>query len=392
MLLRLRQLVAYALSPLLLLPYADIASAKEAVNGEPVGWDLLNMPVGVTSVSRNSYEIHMIALWVCVAIGVAVFAVMFYSMFAHRKSSGREPANFHESTKVELAWTVVPTIILIVLAWPATTYLVDLYDTTEADLDIKITGYQWKWQYEYLGEDVQFMSELSTPESAVYGKSAKSEFYLSEVNEPLVIPTGKKVRFLVTAKDVIHSWWVPDIGVKRDAIPGFVNETWARIEEPGVYRGFCAELCGKGHAFMPIVVNAVPETDYADWLAAKKVAVAAERELAKKVFSLDELMAKGEEAYNRSCASCHMANGEGIPGAFPGLKGSAIALGPVESHLDVVVNGVAKTAMQAFGGQLSEVDLAAIITYERNAWGNNAGDDAEDIVQPVDILKFKQGQ
>ncbi len=388
MLLRLKQLAAYALSPLLLLPYADIASAKEAGNGEPVGWGLLNMPVGVTSVSRNSYEIHMITLWVCVVIGIAVFGVMFYSMFAHRKSSGREPANFHESTKVELAWTVVPTIILIVLAWPATTYLVDLYDTTEADLDIKVTGYQWKWQYEYLGEDVQFMSELSTAESAVYGKSAKSEFYLSEVNEPLVIPVGKKIRFLVTAKDVIHAWWVPDMGVKRDAIPGFVNETWARVDEPGVYRGFCAELCGKGHAFMPIVVNAVPETEYEDWLGAKKVAVAVERELAKKVFSREELMAKGEEAYNRSCASCHMANGEGIQGAFPGLKGSAVALGPVETHLDVVVNGVSGTAMQAFGGQLSEVDLAAIITYERNAWGNDAGD----VVQPVDVLKFKQGQ
>lgn len=392
MLSRLKKLAACVLSPLLLLPLAEISSAKEASGGAPTGWDLLNMPVGVTSVSRSSYEIHMIVMWVCVAIGIVVFGVMFYSMFAHRKSSGREPANFHESTKVELAWTIVPTIILIALAWPATKYLVESYDTTEADLDIKITGYQWKWQYEYLGENVQFVSELSTDESAVYGESAKTEFYLSEVSEPLVIPVGKKVRFLVTAKDVIHSWWVPDLGVKRDAIPGFVNETWTRVEEPGVYRGFCAELCGKGHAFMPIVVNALPEDEYTSWLAAKKVAVAAERELANKVFTLDELMVKGEAAYNRSCASCHMANGEGIPGAFPSLKGSAIALGDVRKHLDVVINGVAGTAMQAFGGQLSEVDLAAIITYERNAWGNDDGDEAEDIVQPVEVLKFKQGE
>lgn len=393
MLSRLKQLVAYALSPLLLLSYAGVTSAKEPSNSGPEGWNLLNMPVGVTGVSRDAYDIHMITLWVCVVIGAAVFGVMFYSMFAHRKSSGREPATFHESTTVELAWTIIPVFILIALAVPATTYLVDSYDTSEADLDIKVTGYQWKWQYEYLGEDVQFMSELSTTEPAIYGQAPKTEFYLSEVNEPLVIPVGKKVRFLVTAKDVIHAWWVPDLGVKRDAIPGFINETWTRVEVPGVYRGFCAELCGKGHAFMPIVVNAVPEDEYNDWLAAKKVALAAERELAKKTFTFDELMSKGEVAYNRSCASCHMGNGEGIAGAFPALKGSAVALGPVSAHLDMVINGSAQNAaMQAFGGQLSEVDLAAIITYERNAWGNDAGDEAEDIVQPVDVLKFKQGQ
>ncbi|MBV1932540.1 MAG: cytochrome c oxidase subunit II [Porticoccaceae bacterium] len=388
MLSRLKRLVAYALTPLLLLSFAGLSSAKEASGGSPEGWGLLNLPIGVSSLSRNSYELHMILLWVCVGIGVVVFGIMFYSMIAHRKSKGHEPATFHESAKVELLWTIIPVIILIVLAAPATTYLVERYDTDEADMDIKITGYQWKWQYEYLGEGVQFMSELTTPESAIYGDTPKSEFYLSEVSEPLVLPVGKKIRFLVTSKDVIHSWWVIDLGVKKDAIPGFVNETWVRIDEPGVYRGFCTELCGKGHAFMPVVVNAVPEDEYNSWLADKKVAVAAERELAKKVFTLDELMAQGEEAYNRSCAACHMANGEGIPGAFPALKDSSVALGSVKTHLDVVVNGVAGTGMQAFGGQLSEVDLAAIITYERNAWGN----DTKDIVQPVDVLKFKQGQ
>lgn len=385
MLSKAKQLVVCALSSLLLLPFAGSARA-EGTAGE--GWLALNMPVGVTDVSRQVYDLHMIIFWICVVIGVGTFGVMFYSMYAHRKSKGYKAANFHESTVVELAWTIVPTIILIVMAVPSTKVLLNLYDTSSADLDIKVTGLQWKWQYEYLGQDVSFLSELSTPESAIYNTSPKSQFYLQEVSEPLVVPVGKKIRFLITGKDVIHSWWVPDLAVKRDAIPGFVNETWARIERPGVYRGACAELCGQGHAFMPVVVNAVPEAEYNIWLADKKAKAVALRELTGKTFTREELMAKGEEAYNRSCASCHMTNGEGIAGAFPALKGSKIATGPVKDHLEVVVNGKAGTAMQAFGSQLSEVDLAAIITYERNAWGNAAGD----LVQPVDVLKHKQGQ
>ncbi|OUS15491.1 cytochrome c oxidase subunit II [Gammaproteobacteria bacterium 50_400_T64] len=383
---RVKQLVVYALSPLLLLSFVgQMAHAEDAHRS---GWSLLNMPRGVTGVSNDIYDLHMVVVWICVWISVVVYGVMFYSMFAHRKSKGAKASNFHESTTVELLWTIVPVLILIWVAFPSTKVLIDLYDTSEADIDIKVTGYQWKWQYEYLGEGVEFMSELTTSESAIYNLEPKTEFYLSEVNEPLVLPVGKKVRFLLTAKDVIHSWWVPDLGVKRDAVPGFINETWAKIDEPGIYRGFCAELCGKGHAFMPIVVNAVSEEEYKVWLADKKEAAAAIREMAKQTFTLEELMVKGEEAYNRSCAGCHAGNGEGIPGAFPALKGSAIALGSVANHLDVVVNGVGGTAMQAFGAQLSEVDLAAIITYERNAWGNDVGD----MVQPIDVLKFKQGQ
>ncbi len=385
MLSKAKQLVAYVLSPLLLLPIAGFARAEGAA-GE--GWRALNMPVGVTEVSRQVHSLHMVIFWICVVIGVGTFGVMFYSMYAHRKSKGHKPSNFHESTLVELAWTIVPTVILIVMAVPATRVLLNLYDTSSADLDIKITGLQWKWQYEYLGQDVSFLSELSTPESAIYNTSPKSQFYLQEVGEPLVLPVGKKVRFLITAKDVIHSWWVPTLAVKRDAIPGFVNETWARIEKPGIYRGECSELCGKGHAFMPIVINAVPEDEYNIWLADKKAKATALRQLAEKTFTKDELMARGEEHYNRSCASCHQANGEGVPGAFPALKGSKIATGPVHDHLAIVVHGKSGTAMQAFGPLLSEVDLAAIITFERNAWGNNAGD----LVQPVDVLKFKQGQ
>ena len=378
------QLFALALSAVGMPVISGNAVAEEAQR-----W-AVNMPQGVTPVSREIYDIHMIIFWICVVIGLGVFSVMFYSMIAHRKSRGAVAANFHENTAAEIIWTAIPALILIVMAVPATKAILNVYDTSEAELDIKVTGYQWKWQYEYLGEGVDFISELATPESVIYdSKAAKNRpNYLQEVTEPLVIPARTKVRFLITAKDVIHSWWVIDLGVKKDAIPGFVTETWAYVEEPGTYRGECAELCGKGHAFMPVVVEVVEPEEYASWLAEKKTAAAAERELANKVFTMGELMVRGEEAYNRSCAACHMANGEGIPGVFPAMKGSSVTLGPIEGHLDAVVNGVAGTAMQSFGGQLSEVDLAAIITYERNAWGNDVGD----LVQPIDVLKFKQGQ
>ncbi|MDO7653510.1 MAG: cytochrome c oxidase subunit II [Porticoccus sp.] len=382
MLRRASMLFALVLAPVLALVSSGSALAEEAQR-----W-AINMPKGVTPVSNAIYDIHMIIFWICVVICVGVFGVMFYSMYAHRKSRGAVAANFHENTTAEVVWTIIPALILVVMAIPATKTLINIYDTADAEMDIKITGSQWKWKYEYLGEDVSFLSDLATPESEIYNTAPKGQYYLQEVSQPLVIPVNTKVRFLITAKDVIHSWWVPDFGVKKDAIPGFVNETWAYVEEPGVYRGECAELCGKGHAFMPIVVNVLEKEEYNTWLSEKKIEVATIRELTKKTFMLDELMVKGEEAYNRSCASCHMANGEGIPGVFPALKGSAVAIGDVSKHLDVVVNGVAGTAMQAFGGDISEVDLAAIITYERNAWGNDTGD----VVQPIDVLKFKQGQ
>jgi cytochrome c oxidase subunit II len=378
-----KHLLVRVLVPLLMLPLAANAAAEGGM------WrEVLNMTPGVTEVSRQIYDLHMIIFWICVVIGIAVFGVMFYSMIVHRKSAGHKPANFHESTVVEIAWTVVPALILLVMAWPATTALIHLYDTSEAEMDIKVTGYQWKWQYEYLGEGVSFMSELSTPESEIYNTEDKGEFYLQEVNNPLVIPVDTKVRFLVTAKDVIHSWWMTDFGVKKDAIPGFINETWAKVEKTGIYRGECTELCGQGHAFMPIVVHVVEKDEYAQWMADKKAEVAALKELTEKTFTMDELMARGEEAYNRSCSACHQTNGEGIPGVFPAMKGGAIATGELAGHLDIVVNGKGGTAMQAFGNQLSEVDLAAIITYERNAWGNNMGD----VVQPIDVYNFKQGQ
>ncbi len=345
----------------------------------------MNMTPGVTGTSNQIFSLHMTILWICVAIGVVVFGVMFWSIFAHRKSQGYKAANFHENTLVEVLWTAIPFAILVAMAVPATATLIEMYDTTESEVDIKITGYQWRWQYEYINDDFGYFSSLSTPRDQIENRQAKGENYLLEVDKPLVIPVGKKVRFLLTANDVIHSWWVPEFGVKKDAIPGFINETWTRVDEPGIYRGQCTELCGKDHGFMPVVVEAVPEEEYVAWVAEQKEAAEAERQLTQKDWTLDELMARGEKAYASACASCHQPDGAGMPPAFPALKDSPIATGDMAAHIDIVVNGVSGTAMQAFGGQLSEVDLAAVITYERNAWGNNTGE----MVTPKEIFDFK---
>ncbi len=350
-------------------------------------WEV-NMTPGVTAISREIYDLHMIIFWICVVIGVVVFGVMFWSVFAHRKSKGAQPAQFHESTLVELIWTTIPFVILIVMAIPATKALIKIYDTKESEIDIKITGYQWKWHYDYINDGFGFFSNLSTPSDEIYNKAPKGENYLLEVDEPMVIPINTKVRFLVTASDVIHSWWVPAIAVKKDAIPGFVNEAWTIIEEPGTYRGQCAELCGKDHGFMPVVVVAKEKADYEAWVAERKAAAQQESGLKDKVWSMAELMERGEKTYATYCAACHNADGTGIPPQFPGLKGSAIAVGDQKEHIDIVVNGRAGTYMAAFGEQLSEVDLAAVITYERNAWGNDVGD----MVQPADIVNFKAAQ
>ncbi len=372
---------------------------KKAVRVVSAGWlalmstfavaqNQVNMAKGVTEVGAEIYDLHMLIFWICTVIGVGVFAVMFYSIIYHRKSRGVTPSQFHESTKVEIAWTVIPFLILIGMAVPATSTLLEVYNTDDAEIDILITGYQWKWKYEYLdenGDNVSFFSNLATSQEEIYNTEEKGSHYLLSVDEPLVIPTDTKVRFLVTANDVIHSWWVPEIAVKRDAIPGFINEAWTKVPVEGIYRGQCTELCGSYHGFMPIEVHAVSRDEYNAWLSAKRADKMAQAAAAEQELSIDELMAKGESVYAAQCLACHGAQGEG--GVGKAIAGSTVALGDISTHLDVGIKGVAGTAMQAFGGQLNDVEMAAVITYQRNAFGNNTGD----VVQPSDVVNYKKG-
>ncbi len=350
----------------------------------------LNLTEGVTPLSRNIYDLHMTIFYICCVIAVIVFGVMFWSIFHHRKSRGAQPAKFHHNTTVEIIWTAVPILILVVMAIPATKSLILIESTGDSDLTIKVTGHQWRWQYEYIEEGIEFFSSLdANSNEARQLKSgidpSQIDNYLLEVDNPVVVPVGQKIRFMTTASDVIHSWWVPDLGWKRDSIPGFINESWAIIEEEGTYRGQCAELCGRDHAFMPIVLKAVSEDEYYDWVG-EMMMVAMEAEAgADREWTMDELMAQGEQVYGTFCVACHQVNGMGIPGAFKPLVGSPIATGPVEDHIDVVMNGVAGTAMAPFGMQLNDVDIASVITYERNAWGNDMGD----MVQPSTIAAMR---
>ena len=350
----------------------------------------LNMTQGVTEISGKVYHLHMIILYICCAIGLVVFGVMIYAMINHRKSKGAVASQFHESTKVEIAWTLIPFLILILMAIPATKTLIAMEDPSDADLTVKITGSQWKWHYSYFGEDIDFFSILATPRSQIEGQEAKGEHYLLEVDKPLVLPINRKVRFLMTSDDVIHSWWVPAFAVKKDANPGFINEAWTRVDKPGIYRGQCAELCGKDHGFMPIVVKVLAEDEFDAWMAEQKQAASTAAEEAQaalsETMSHDEAMALGEQIYMARCAACHQPNGAGLQGVFPALKGSAIAIGPIAAHLDIVIHGKTGTAMQAFGKQITAKELAAVVTYERNAWGNNTGD----TVQAADVNNHGQ--
>lgn len=350
-----------------------------------------NLPVGVTDISENVYQLHMTIFMICCVIGVIVFGIMFWAIIHHRKSKGAKPAQFHESTQVEIIWTAIPFVILIVMAIPATKTLIAMEDTTKADLTIKITGSQWKWHYEYLQHDYGFYSILSTPREQIENKHEKSDIYLLDVDKPLVLPKDKKIRFLMTSDDVIHSWWVPEFAVKKDANPGFINEAWTRINEVGVYRGQCAELCGKDHGFMPIVVEVKEPAEFDAWLASEKTLLAKAQQVEKAslndVLSKEELMRLGEQVYMASCAACHQPNGAGLPGVFPALKNSPIAIGDRAAHIEIVLNGKPGTAMQGYGKMLSAKQVAAVVTYERNAWGNNT----EDLVQPADVSKHAQG-
>nr|WP_277346272.1 cytochrome c oxidase subunit II [Solimonas marina] len=401
------------------------------------GW---NMPTGVTQIAHSVHSLHMWVFLTCVAIGVVVFGVMLYSIINHRRSKHPNPANFHENVKVEIAWTIAPFVILICLAVPAAGTLIKMEDTRNSDLTVKVTGYQWKWQYEYVGQGVSFFSTLSHASNAArqlgaHGEGLSGSFssadlkqleqadgghYLVNVDNPLYLPVGKKIRFLITSNDVIHAWWVPDFAVKKDAIPGYINEVWTKIDEPGVYRGVCAELCGRDHGFMPIVVHAVPEDEFEAFLKRQKdgdleaqvpsaetvvggaapkaepavattevaaadtadSAAAAPPPPAKKALSEADLLAKGKTVYEANCQACHQANGQGMPPNFPALAGSTVANGPPEAHIEQILKG--KKLMPPFA-QLSDEEIAAVATFERTSWGNKGS-----VIQPDQVSALRQ--
>ncbi len=343
----------------------------------------VNLPRGVSEISREVYDMHMMVLYICIVIGVVVFGAMCISILRHRKSRGVTPATFSHSTTAEVIWTIIPFLILVAMAIPAAKALIKMEDASGAELTVEVTGHQWKWEYAYPEEGIRFFSNLG--EKSREARALNSgvdpntvDNYLLEVDNPLVLPVGRKVRFLLTSNDVLHAWWVPDFAVKKDAIPGFIREMWTVIDEPGTYRGQCAELCGKDHGFMPIVVEAVSAGEFDQWVSGQLAQAEAEAGSADREWAMDELMEKGESVYKTACIACHQADGQGIPGVFPALDASAISL---EDHLNIVLNGKPGTAMQAFGAQLSDVDIAAVVTYERNALGYESGD----LLQPAEV-------
>ncbi|MFM9914121.1 MAG: cytochrome c oxidase subunit II [Methylophilaceae bacterium] len=339
----------------------------------------LNLRAPVTEIARQIYDLHMLILYVCAVIFVVVFGVMFYSLYKHRKSVGHKAVQFHEHHLLEIVWTIIPALILAGMAIPATKTILAMKDTREADMTVKVTGHQWKWEYEYLGKDVRFISNLTTPQDQITGNAPKGENYLFEVDNPMVVPVGKKVRVLLTANDVIHAWSVPSFGVKQDAIPGFIKETWFRADVPGTYRGQCSELCGKNHGFMPIVVEAMAEDKYNAWIEAKKAAAADAAKSGEKEWTKEDLIANGKTVYEKNCAACHQANGAGLPPAFPALTGGKIATGPIADHLHIVLNG--KNVMPHWKELLNDVEIASVVTYERNGLGNSVGD----VLQPAQV-------
>jgi cytochrome c oxidase subunit 2 len=348
-----------------------------------------NLQEPQSEIARQIYDLHTLIMWIIVGIFVVVFGAMTYAILMHRKSVGHKAEQFHENTTVEVVWTIVPFVILIGMAWPATKTVISMKDTSNADITIKATGYQWKWGYDYLQEGISFYSMLATPRDQIedYERKGtkKGEHYLIEVDNPVVVPTGKKVRIITTANDVIHAWWVPALGIKQDAIPGFVRDTWFKADNPGVYRGQCAELCGKDHGFMPIVVEAVAPEKYAAWVAEQKKTMVARADDPGKAWTLEELKARGEKVYAQHCVACHQPTGMGVPGTFPALSGSKIVTGPKEAQINIVLNGVVKdgkpTAMVAFGKQLSDTEIAAVVTHTRNNWANKSGD----VTTPADV-------
>ncbi len=344
----------------------------------------LNLPPPSTPIASRILELHNAIMVVCLIIFVVVFGVMFYSLYAHRKSRGHQARQFSHNTTVEVIWTVIPFLILVGMAIPSTATLLFMEDTTESDLTVKVTAYQWKWHYDYMEHEVDFFSNLSTPRSQIENREPKGENYLLEVDNPVVIPANRKVRFLLASNDVIHAWWVPKFGVKKDAVPGFVNEFWTLVDEPGTYRGQCAELCGKDHGFMPIVAEVLAPEEFDQWLADRQQVAAVAEDEADRTWSMDELMARGEQVYI-NCLACHGDQGQGVPPTFPPLTGSPVTTGPIEAHIEIVMEGKPGTTMVPFKLQLSDADIASVITYERNALGNSVGD----MVQPSQIKALR---
>jgi cytochrome c oxidase subunit II len=366
------------------------ACAAWAVGDSPGGPAVgeINLQPPVTAIAEELYHLHTMMLILCTVIFIGVFGVMFYSIFAHRKSKGHKAANFHESTTVEIIWTIVPFIIVVLMALPATRTVVAMKDTSNADLTVKVTGYQWKWGYDYVkgpGEGINFFSTLTTPRDEVNGKTPITDTYLQEVDNPLIVPVDKKIRIITTAMDVVHSWYVPAFGVKQDAIPGFLRDTWFKAEKVGTYRGFCTELCGKEHAYMPVVVKVISADDYAKWVDEQKKKMAASNDDPNKSYTLAELMQRGQQVYSANCAVCHQPTGKGA-GAFPALDGSRIVNGPIAQHVGIVLNG--KNAMPNWGRTLNDVEIASVITFERNSWGNHTGD----ILQPRQVVDARNGK
>ena len=347
-----------------------------------------NLQPAASKLAADIHWVHEMVMAVVLVLFVGVFGFMFWSCYAHRKSVGHQAEQFHENTTVEIIWTVIPALILVLIAWPVTKVVIAQKDTANPDLTIKVTGIQWKWAYDYLqgeGEGISFVSTLATPRAQIENREAKGENYLLEVDNELVVPVGRKVRMLTTAADVVHSWWLPAFGTKQDAIPGFIRDIWFTPTKTGTYRSQCVELCGKDHGFMPIVVRVVSREDYTKWVGAQKALLAKAAEDDTRIYALAELKARGEKVYAAHCVACHQANGKGVPPAFPPLDGSPLVLGPQDRQIDVLLNGVAKngtpTAMAAFARQLSDVELAAVITFTRNNWGNSTGE----AVRPADI-------
>jgi cytochrome c oxidase subunit 2 len=336
-----------------------------------------------SQLAREIDGLHRDIMWLIIGIFVAVFGAMFWACIYHRKSKGHAAEQFHENTTVELLWTVIPAIILVVIAWPVTKVVIAQKDTSAPDITVKVTGYQWKWGYDYIkgeGEGISFVSMLSTPRDQIENKAPKGEHYLLEVDNEMVVPVGKKIRVITTAADVIHSWWVPAFGAKQDAIPGFLRDLWFKPEVTGTFRSQCVELCGKEHGFMPIVVRVVSQEDYGKWVGEQKKMLLAQQDDPNKKWDATEIIARGEKVYGANCVACHQATGKGMPPAFPPLAGAKLVTGPKEGHIDMVLNGKPGTAMAPFGKQLSDTEIAAVVSYERNSWGNKSG-----IVQPAEV-------